>query len=89
MADFLVDVRKFLSWLCSKNVVVAISKGTQAVKHCTNKTLQFLTGGASYLYNGRKMVTGCCCVQKSNITLFLYQCDETCYQTPTMLPSSI
>jgi len=28
------------------NVLVAVSKGMQAVKLCSNKILQFLTGGA-------------------------------------------
>jgi len=32
--------------LADPNVLVAISKGMQAVKLCTNKILQFLTGGA-------------------------------------------
>jgi len=30
------------------NALVAISKGTRAVKLCINKIIQFLTGGAGY-----------------------------------------
>jgi len=32
--------------LPNPNVLVAVSKGMRAVKLCTNKILQFLTGGA-------------------------------------------
>jgi len=40
------------------NALVAVGKGTRAVKLCNNKILQFLTGGAVPvdLYNGRKTV---------------------------------
>jgi len=38
------------------NALVAISKGMQAVKLCTNKILQFLTVADFDLYNGHKMV---------------------------------
>jgi len=46
--------------LFNLNVQLAITKGMQAVNLCSNKTLQFLTGGAnehtlSY-HNGCKMV---------------------------------
>jgi len=34
--------------LPNTNVLVAVSKGMWAVKFCTNKILQFLTGGASW-----------------------------------------
>jgi len=37
---------EFQHFLPNPNVLVAISKGMQAVKLCTNKILQFLTGGA-------------------------------------------
>jgi len=43
------------------NTLVAVGKAMQAVKLCTNKILQFLTGGAANavdLYLG-----GCCCVK--------------------------
>ena len=33
--------------LANLNALVAVSKGMQAVKLCTNSILQFLTGGAS------------------------------------------
>ena len=39
-------VEKNSSVLSHPNVPVAITKGVQAVKLCTNKILQFLTGGA-------------------------------------------
>jgi len=32
--------------LSNTNALVAVSKDMQAVKRCTNKILQFLTGGA-------------------------------------------
>jgi len=41
------------------NAIVAVSKGMQAVKVCSNKMLQFLTGVPAnqvVLYNGCKMV---------------------------------
>jgi len=37
---------KTLGFWSENNVLVAVSKGMQAVKLCTNKILQFLTGGA-------------------------------------------
>jgi len=36
--------------------LAAVNKGMRAVKLCSNKILQDLTGGAGNLYNTRKMV---------------------------------
>jgi len=42
-------------------MLVAVCKGMQAVKLCTNKILQFLTGGFAFdLYNGHKTVAVLC-----------------------------
>ena len=45
--DNIVECRGELQHLLpNPNVLVAVSKGTRAVKLCTNKILRFLTGGA-------------------------------------------
>jgi len=42
-----INLSVYLSiYLSNPNVLVASSKGMWAVKLCTNKILQFLTGGA-------------------------------------------
>jgi len=40
------ETRTLKCLLHNLNVVVAVSKGMQSVKLCSNKILQFLTGGA-------------------------------------------
>jgi len=42
-------------------MLVAVSKGMQAVKLCTIKILQFLTGGAAYrrVYDSHHLLADC------------------------------
>jgi len=46
-ADNTVEAGELQRFLPNPNALVAVSKGMRAVKLCTNKLLQFLTGGAA------------------------------------------